>query len=163
MQVFALTNEGLNVPEKKGITGKLKEREKKSTRKKWIALLSLIILLAIATYFIISNFSNKKGFTGKDKSVVVLPFENYSNDPEQESFVNGITEEITTQLAKIADIKVIGRNSAVFYKKNNKSLDKIGEVLGVSAYLEGSVQKIGNEVRITAQLIDANTTRAYLG
>lgn len=157
MQVFALSNDGLNIPEKKQITGKLKDGQKKSAGKKWIVLLSLLVLLTIATYFIISHFNNKKEFTGKDKSVVVLPFENYSNDPSQESFINGITEEITTQLAKIADIKVIGRNSAVLYKKNNKSLDQIGEVLGVSAYLEGSVQKIGNRVRITAQLIDAST------
>jgi adenylate cyclase len=157
MQVFALANEGLRVPEKKGMSGKLKEIQKKSAKKKWIVGLSVLAILTISAFFITNSLKNKKGFSGKDKSIVVLPFENYSNDPEQESFINGITEEITTQLAKIADIKVIGRNSAVLYKKNNKSLDQIGEVLGVSAYLEGSVQTVGNKVRITAQLIDANT------
>ena len=90
---------------------------------------------------------------------MVLPFDNYTNEPEQENFINGITEEITTQLSKIADIKVIGRNSAVLYKKNKTPLDQIGEKLGVAAYLEGSVQKVENNVRITAQLIDANTQK----
>ena len=100
---------------------------------------------------------NKNGFKGKDRSVVILPFNNYTNSPEEASFIDGITEEITTQLAKIADIKVIGRTSAVFFKNSKKPLDQIAETLGVSAYLEGSVQKEGNTVRITAQLIDANT------
>ena len=157
MQVFALSNDGLKVPEKKEISGKLKEPHKKSFRKKWIVFLSTIIVLAVAIFFIANYLKDKKGFTGSDKSVVVLPFENYTNDPDQDGLINGITEEITTQLAKISDIKVIGRTSAVLYKKSKKPLDQIGNVLGVSAYLEGSVQKIGNEVRITAQLIDANT------
>jgi adenylate cyclase len=157
MQVFALSNDGLKVPEKKEISGKLKESHKKSFKKKWLVILSTIIVLAIAIFFIANYLKDKKGFTGKDKSVVVLPFENYTNDPDQDGLINGITEEITTQLAKISDIKVIGRTSAVLYKKSKKPLDQIAEVLGVSAYLEGSVQKVGNKVRITAQLIDANT------
>jgi adenylate cyclase len=159
MEVFAMVNEGLVVPKKEEMTGKLKEIQKNSARKKWIIVLSALIALAFAAFFVSDKLKNKNGFTGKDRSVVVLPFENYSNDPEEESFINGITEEITTQLTKIADIKVIGRTSAVFYKKSKKPLNEIAKILGVSAYLEGSVQKAGDRVRITAQLIDANTQK----
>lgn len=156
MQVFALANDELIVPEKKQMTGKLKEIQKKPAKKKWILGLTAIIILAISALFIAHGLKNKKGFTG-DKSIVVLPFENYTNDAGQENLINSITEEITTQLAKIADIKVIGRISAVSFMKQKKPLDQIAEVLGVSAYLEGSVSKAGDKIRITAQLIDANT------
>ena len=157
MEVFALANEGLVVPKKEEMSGKLKEIKARSTLKKLLVISSALILLAIGIFFVIKSLKADKGFTGKDRSIVVLPFDNYSNDPEQENFINGITEEITTQLAKIADLKVIGRNSASLYKKSKKPLDQIAEALGVSAYLEGSVQKIEGKVRITAQLINANT------
>ncbi len=157
MDVFAISHEGITVPKKEDLTGKLKEMKKKPARKKWIVAAAVLVLLVIAFLFITNVSKNKKGLTGKERSIVILPFDNYSNDPEQENFINGITEEITTQLSKIADIKVIGRNSAALYKKSKKPLDQIAEDLGVSAYLEGSVQKVENQVRITAQLIDANT------
>jgi TolB-like protein/class 3 adenylate cyclase/cytochrome c-type biogenesis protein CcmH/NrfG len=156
MEVFALANDGLTVPRKEDLIGKLKEVKKKSGRGKWI-IISSALVLAVAAFFIFGNLKNKNGFKGKDRSVVILPFNNYTNSPEEASFIDGITEEITTQLAKIADIKVIGRTSAVLFKNSKKPLDQIAEILGVSAYLEGSVQKEGNTVRITAQLIDANT------
>ena len=157
MQVFALANDGLKVPEKKEISGKLKETGKKSSAKTWIALLTTIATLALAIFFILNHTKNKKEYSDQYKSVVVLPFENYTDDPVNEGLINGITEEITTQLAKVSGIKVIGRTSAVAFKNSKKPLDQIAGVLGVSAYLEGSVQKAGNKVRITAQLIDAKT------
>jgi len=157
MEVFALANDGLMVPKKEELSGKLKEVQKRSSGKKWIIVSSVLLVLAVATFFIAGKLKNKNGFKGKDRSVVILPFNNYTNSPEEASFIDGITEEITTQLAKIADIKVIGRTSAVLFKNSKKPLDQIAETLGVSAYLEGSVQKEGNTVRITAQLIDANT------
>jgi len=80
-----------------------------------------------------------------------------SSDKENEYFSDGITEEITTQLAKIADLKVIARTSSMLYKDSKKSIKEIATELNVSSVLEGSVQRIGNEIRITAQLIDANT------
>ena len=157
MQVYALANDGLKVPEKKEISGKLKEAGKKSSAKTWIVLLTAIAVVALAIFFILDHTKNKTEYTDQYKSVVVLPFENYTDDAENEGLINGITEEITTQLAKVSGIKVIGRTSAVLFKTSKKSLDQIAEVLGVSAYLEGSVQKVGNKVRITAQLIDAKT------
>jgi TolB-like protein/class 3 adenylate cyclase len=90
-------------------------------------------------------------------SIVVLPFANLSNDPEQQYFADGITEDLTTDLSRIADMLVISRNTAFTYR--NKPLDtkQIGRELGVRYLLEGSVRRSGNEVRVNAQLIDAET------
>src|SRR6185369_6536226 len=118
---------------------------------------SALIVIAFSAFFVSEKLKNKNPFKGKDRSVVILPFDNYTNDPEQVSFIASITDEITTQLAKIADMKVIGRTSAVFFKDSKRPLEEIANVLGVSAYLEGSVQKAGDKIRINAQLIDANT------
>src|SRR5206468_6942685 len=93
----------------------------------------------------------------KEKSIAVLPFINMSSDKDNEYFSDGMTEEITTQLSKIADLKVIARTSSMLYKNSKKSIKEIAEELDVSTILEGSVQKSGNEIKITAQLIDANT------
>jgi TolB-like protein/Tfp pilus assembly protein PilF len=89
------------------------------------------------------------------KSVAVLPFVNMSGDPKNEFFSDGITEEILNALAQIADLKVAARTSAFAFKGKDPDLRKVGEVLGVATVLEGSVQRAGDDVRITAQLIDA--------
>ena len=92
-----------------------------------------------------------------EKSVAVLPFDNLSNDPEQEYFSDGMVDAILDHLFKVGELKVISRTSTMRYKKTQLSLKEIAHELGVSAILEGSVQKIGNNVRITAQLIDTRT------
>jgi len=89
------------------------------------------------------------------KSVAVLPFVNMSSDPEQEYFSDGIAEEILNTLAQVKELKVAGRTSSFAFKGHNEDLRQIGETLGVSHILEGSVRKSGNKVRITAQLIQA--------
>ena len=91
------------------------------------------------------------------KSVAVLPFVNMSGDPKNEFFSDGITEEILNALAQIADLKVAARTSAFAFKGKDPDLRKVGEVLGVATVLEGSVQRSGDEVRITAQLIDSRS------
>jgi TolB-like protein len=88
------------------------------------------------------------------KSIAVLPFVNMSSDPEQEYFSDGLSEEILNLLAKIPDLKVIGRTSSFAFKGQNQDLRGIGQALGVNTVLEGSVRKSGDRVRITAQLID---------
>ena len=90
-----------------------------------------------------------------EKSIAVLPFENISNDTLQQYFSDGITEDIITQLSKIADLKVISRTSVMQYQDNRKNIKDIADELGVASILEGSVRKEGNKLRITAQLIDA--------
>ena len=88
-----------------------------------------------------------------ENSIAVLPFENISPDPEQEYFCDGITEQIITNLSRLQRLKVIARTSVMNYKDTQKTIPEIGEELGVSNILEGSVRKIDSRIRITAQLV----------
>jgi TolB-like protein len=102
--------------------------------------------------------SPRSAFTFPDKpSLVVLPFTNLTPDPEQEYFVDGVTESLTTDLSRMVGIFVIGRNTAFSYKGKHVDLKQIGRELGVSYVLEGSVQRGGSRLRINVQLIDAET------
>jgi serine/threonine-protein kinase len=93
-----------------------------------------------------------------EKSIAVLPFENLSTDRENAFFADGVQDEILTNLAKIADLKVISRTSVMQYKTGAKrNLREIAKALGVARVVEGSVQRTGNRVRVSAQLIDAMT------
>jgi adenylate cyclase len=100
------------------------------------------------------------GATISDKpSIAVLPFVNMSGDKEQEFFVDGMTEDILTELSRFRDLFVISRNSVFVYKGKAVNIQKVARELGVQYVLEGSVRKIGNRVRVTVQLIDAETDR----
>jgi TolB-like protein/class 3 adenylate cyclase/Tfp pilus assembly protein PilF len=90
-------------------------------------------------------------------SIVVLPFANLGTDPEQQYFVDGITEDLTTDLSRIPGMFVISRNSAFTYRNKPVETKQIGRGLGVRYVLEGSVQRSGQQVRVNAQLIDAET------
>jgi TolB-like protein/Flp pilus assembly protein TadD len=91
------------------------------------------------------------------EAIVVLPFENLSGDPEQEYFVDGMTDALSAELGKIKALRVISRTSAMRYKDTDKSIPEIAKELGVDAVIEGSVLKAGNDVRVTAQLVDGRT------
>jgi len=90
-------------------------------------------------------------------SIVVLPFANLSNDPEQQYFADGITDDLTTVLSRLRNVLVISRNTAATYKDKHVDAKQIGHELGVRYVLEGSIRRSGNEVRINAQLIDTAT------
>lgn len=90
-------------------------------------------------------------------SVAVLPFVNMSNDPENEFFADGITEDVIAHLAKIRALRVTSRTSVMAFKKREQNLREIGAALGVEAIVEGSVRRAGRRVRIVAQLIDPHT------
>jgi TolB-like protein/class 3 adenylate cyclase/Tfp pilus assembly protein PilF len=135
-----------------------------------VALLVLTIALVISSLMFFQRASPQKAIssavepTGSvavsvlAKSVAVLPFENFSDEKENAYFADGIQDEILTDLAKVADLKVISRTSVMQYKNAVKSnLREIAQQLGVAHVLEGSVQRTGNRVRVTAQLIDART------
>jgi len=91
-------------------------------------------------------------------SIAVLPFVNMSSDTEQEYFADGMTEELLNALAKIRELRVAGRTSSFAYKGEDKDLREIGDELGVRYLVEGSVRKQGGDLRITAQLIDADNS-----
>ncbi len=154
LEIFALTNEGLVVPDKGKLEGKLAENKNNSGKTAFIATLLLLVAISL---FVYRKFVRSTAFTGNEKSIAVLPFDNISNDTLQQYFSDGITEDIITQLSKIADLKVISRTSVMQYKNTTKTIRQIARELNVAAILEGSVRKEGSNVRINAQLIDANT------
>jgi TolB-like protein/Tfp pilus assembly protein PilF len=113
-----------------------------------------VTISAAAGFFLLPRVSAHK----IDKSIAVLPFENLSNEKENAYFADGIQDEILTDLARIADLKVISRRSVMAYKSGIvRNLREIGQQLGVAHVLEGSVQRVGNRVRVNAQLVDTRT------
>jgi len=134
----------------------------------YIILSSLVLVAVSITYGLIVRLDDvieietanveRMAFPLPDKpSIAVLPFDNMSGDVEQEYFVDGMTEDLITDLSKISGLFVIARNSVFTYKDTPVKIQKVAEDLGVRYVLEGSVRKTGNFVRINAQLIDAVT------
>lgn len=123
-----------------------------------IAVLVVAVALLTSGYFIRNGApDNTAMLAAPAKSIAVLPFVNMSGDPKQDYFSDGITEEILNALTQVPNLKVAARTSAFAFKGKDEDLRKVGEVLGVATVLEGSVQKSGDEMRITAQLIDARS------
>ncbi len=132
--------------------------------KQWrLAVVSVAVLLVLfAGGLTIWNIFLRPSPLSRDAaseeiSIAVLPFDNMSNDPEQEYFSNGISDDLITDLSKIPDFLVISRNTSFTYKGKSVKIEQIAEELGVRYVLEGSVQKADDNVRINAQLIDATT------
>jgi TolB-like protein/Flp pilus assembly protein TadD len=134
--------------------------QKRRRRLRWAATAAALLALAIviAGIAMFSRYRAQSTLTAPEKSIAVLPFENLSDDKENAYFTEGVGEEILTDLAKIADLKVISRTSVMQYRNAvRRNLREIGEQLGVAHVLEGSVQRSGGRVRVSAQLIDART------
>ncbi|MGB5660801.1 MAG: protein kinase, partial [Thermoanaerobaculia bacterium] len=122
-----------------------------------IAAVVAMILVASVVAFKMVNTRRPVSIASQNvaiRSLAVLPFDNLMNDPEQDYFVDGMHEALITDLAKISDLKVISRTSAMRYKGSDKALPEIASELGVEALVEGSVLRAEGQVRITAQLID---------
>jgi TolB-like protein len=134
----------------------------KSARR--LAIAAGLIGIAVAAFVLFPRWHNRAMSQNtapaniSEKSIAVLPFENLSDDQANANFAVGVQDEILTDLAKIADLKVISRTSVMQYKAGGeRNLRQIGRQLGVAHLLEGSVQRAGNRVRVNAQLIDART------
>ena len=125
--------------------------------------MALIVIVASAGYFLSANRTATvvpKAASPAEAarlSIVVLPFTNLSNDPSQDYFADGVTENLTTELSRIHNSFVIARNTAFSFKGKNVDARDIGRELGVRYVLEGSVQRDQNRVRVNAQLIDAGS------
>ena len=119
----------------------------------------LVIFIAASVWFSRQHGSNSTSDLAlPDRpSVAVLPFENMGGDPEQAYFADGMTEDLITDLSKVAGLLVIARNSTFAYKGKPKDIREIAKALGVRYVLEGSVRRSGGEIRVNAQLIDATT------
>ena len=152
LEVFAVSNEGLFIPQRRKMEGKLKKR---SAKKRLIITTSLIILVCAAGILIYNIFLKDKSETSpNNQSIAVLPFVDMSPAKDQEYFTDGMSEELLNLLSKIQGLKVISRTSSFSFKGKNLDVRKIGENLGVANILEGSIRKSGNIIRITAQLIE---------
>ena len=113
---------------------------------------ALLLVLGISTTWMLRP---KNGPSPVIRSLAVLPLENLSHDPSQDYFADGMTDELITELGQISEVRVISRTSAMTYKGAHKSLPQIAGELNVDAVIEGSVLRSGDQVRITAQLIQA--------
>src|SRR5712692_10151614 len=169
-QVYALLAE-----QPKGLRHTLQIQRLKLSRRvsttQWMVIGGLILIaggIVTGHYFIRSPLSPQSSVLSPaaapaalplpDKpSIVVLPFDNMSNDPEQDYFSDGITEDITSDLSKISSLFVIARNSAFTYKGKAVKVQDVSREMGVRYVLEGSVRKADNQVRVTVQLIDGAT------
>ncbi|MFQ5512152.1 MAG: protein kinase [Candidatus Krumholzibacteriia bacterium] len=125
---------------------------------KTLARGGIAVLVVVAAAFAARFFAVGPGVPAAT-AVAVLPFENLSDDKENEYFSDGITEDILTQLSKIGALTVISRASVMGYKGSNKKVKEIGKELGVGTILSGSVRRSGDQVRIVGRLIDATTER----
>jgi adenylate cyclase len=151
------------------------EAPSKSTSRKFLpAAIAIVLLLIIGIgwWWSAQSHRNSSGSAANnasaprrseaatilEKSIAVLPFENLSEEKQNEFFTDGVQDQILTDLSQIADLKVISRTSVMQYKSGvARNLRKIGEELGVAHVVEGSVQRAANKVRVSAQLIDART------
>ena len=166
--LFELTPEGLKREEDVGPVKSITPR----TGRRMDRLIIVVLALALGYFafdkfvimprreraFLSSAVPNESKSVIKAKSIAVLPFENLSEEKQNEYFADGVQDEILTNLAKIAELKVISRTSVIGYREvANRNLRKIGQELGVAHLLEGSVQRSGNRIRVNAQLIDARS------
>jgi len=158
--VFEITPEGIKRTE-------MADRMPAAAQRKKHAWIYVVILGAIVsiTLFFLGRYSAISGAprhgeaaTGiPEKSIAVLPFDNLSRDPDNAYFAEGVQDEILTRLAKVADLKVISRTSTQHFKSVPENLPQIAKQLGVTNILEGSVQKVKDQVRVNVQLINALT------
>jgi TolB-like protein/Flp pilus assembly protein TadD len=127
-------------------------RKKSASRWMWSAAAVAVIAVSVAVALLV--LSGEK--SPEIDSIAVLPLENLSGDPEQEYFVDGMTEELIAELSKIGALRVISRQSVMRFKGTDTPLPEIAKTLNVDALIEGSVRRSGDRVRITAQLIQAS-------
>jgi TolB-like protein/DNA-binding winged helix-turn-helix (wHTH) protein/Flp pilus assembly protein TadD len=125
-------------------------------KRSWLTLFVLLVLLVVATIAYVAFMRPRRtSSTPTVSSIAVLPFQNLSNDSTQDYFVDGMTDALIGDLAKIGALRVISRTSAMHYKGTNKSLPEIAKELNVDAVVEGTVQRFGDRVYVRAQLIYA--------
>ena len=175
MEVFAITNPGLAVPKSEQLTGKLQSKPKGQSFTArflpnkiadiWMPLIALSIVIG-GFFWLQNKLPQKNSFPTAlvdqqtlEKSIAVLPFINDSNDSSNVYIINGLMESILNHLQKIEDLRVISRTSVEKYRNTQKIIPEIAQELGVYYFVEGSGQKIGSQIQLNIQLIEAATDR----
>jgi TolB-like protein/Tfp pilus assembly protein PilF len=134
------------------------KKHRSNVRRAGVAIGILVLAAIVAAFLFVLRGPMRSPLSVAEKSIAVLPFENRSEEKQNEYFADGVQDEILTRLTKIADLKVISRTSLMQYKSGTpRNLREIGQQLGVAYLLEGSVQRVANKIRVNAQLIDART------
>jgi TolB-like protein len=123
----------------------------------WTALAVAALAIAAGVAWYLHSGRPGPASAAVDRSIAVLPFENFSADADQDHFADGLTEEILNSLARVPDLQVTARTSAFAFKGKAEDLKTVGRTLGVAHVLEGSVRRSGNQLRITTQLINTDT------
>jgi len=156
---FEMTPEGLKRSSEVDKSESITHKTAKKINRIAIASLSLVIVFLVTERLFFANVVavDEDGAVAQEASIAVLPFVNMSSDKENEYFSDGLSEELLNTLARVEDMKVAGRTSSFKFKGQNEDLKQVGQELGVSYILEGSVRKAGSQVRITAQLINVET------
>jgi len=152
--VYDITPEGV---QKTKPSREILKKEKPITSNVWkvATYVSIVIIIGLLIVNIIGGRKNAKSQDNLEKSIAVLPFKNFSADPNQEYMCDGLTDEIINHLYKIKSFeKVVSLNSVLTYKETIKRIPEIAVELGVNYILEGTYKKIGDQVRVTAQLIE---------
>jgi len=152
--IFEKTPDGRIQKEKKTDDNRPLTRKKRT----WFAMGGIASGIILGIFFARIYFVDDLGENSiSNKSIAVLPFTPFTVSEENQSFADGITDVILTQLAKINDLKVISRTSIMKYRNTEKNIKQIARELGVSSVLEGSIQRAGDKIRIVSQLIDTRT------
>jgi len=153
--MFEITPEGV----KRTATADAMPAAAKPTKYVWLYVVLVGSLISIGLFLLgrytAGNVGSASGLP--QKSIAVLPFDNLSRDPDNVYFTEGVQDEILTRLAKVSDLKVISRTSTQHFKSAPENLPQIATRLGVTNFLEGSVQRVGDQVRVNVQLINAMT------
>jgi TolB-like protein/DNA-binding winged helix-turn-helix (wHTH) protein/Flp pilus assembly protein TadD len=137
-----------------------------STRRGWVIAGALVVAGLVAAYFLVGEAGFLRYATSptsvvvSDKTIAVLPFTDMSETKDQEYFADGMAEEIIDLLVKIPALKVIARTSSFYFKGKQATIQEIARTLGVAHVLEGSVRKVGNTIRVTAELVRTSTGAA---
>ena len=169
LEVFAITNDGLVVPDPEQISGKvinnpavLQNQSSNKGKTRGLKWVFIILLLSTIGYFVFttdiyqtfSSIVNPAGETASKKSIAVLPFRNDSNDSTNVYLINGLMESVLNNLQKIEDLRVISRTSVEKYRNSSMTIPEIAKELNVKYFVEGSGQKIGNQILLNIQLIE---------
>jgi len=161
--VYALTNQGFNVPDKNKLVGKFKEGSHKGKNTNMQRAAGAVVLIALALLVYWKVLSPSETGDGSIQSLAIFPFENKDNDPDITYLADGIPENLINRLSALPDVKVFSRNATFTLRDSSGNIPKIRDILGVDAVFVGQIHKYGDQVVLNCQLIDARTNDQIWG